>query len=528
MRAPSAALVVVVLVLPCNTHKIDVGGDQSSHLTGYKFTSFYTPVDGMDAMEVTYGESDDGARYSVYTPKLPFSQSEKSFPTIMWYGEEGRTEMVEIAATYGLIAVFPHPVQGEWDIPRVFNDKTGPKCDHNTYATMHSTVQMLKELESRPNFDMNRLFLAGCSMGAAMALYVSNCIDELNPGKVRAFATFGQGLKVKGDGNHFPFETVLSGKRHVARVEAERSIFFRLFSASPSKDLYEHGECPNCKYWPTVLNTKGSMKACIFDSTTNPSAAHPFYYHSSEKLASEWKRAGHTAVTYFTDGGSTTCNPPSLLMLDCLNDDKGELLRGVRIHLIIRTETAKSFDAKHRKPLLTTALANMLSNGVRMQDVEFIHRENLHAKARLGKDLGKIAWPGQDDDIEGLRVHYTIHFRRSSSENIADVIAGLTNSATFTGGIAADLQRHGWNIQAKDLAIAEDFEDIPIKQGASSVLRLLPEVIFACFALSLVAVAVSKFDFAKGLSVEQASEYGQNTKTHFGGGPRSYGYNSVL
>jgi hypothetical protein len=521
LRVP--ILAAAVLLLPYHTQSAPAGigpslsgagtdGHYRSSFTsadGYKHTPFKSPVDGMDAVSVKYGGGIADILsfdFTVFTPKLAFSKTEKTFPTLMWFSDddESRLELARVAEAYGLIAVFPKPTDGEWDIPRAFNDQTGAKCKKEDYEGMHAMLVLLADLQKRPQFDPNRLFLAGCKMGASMALYISTCIEETNyfPGKIAAIGTLGQGLKVKGDGNQFPFETALAGNRHIARENKLRTSFFGGLFYTPNRDLYQYGECPTCKYWPTYLDPKKhrDTKACIFDTDSNPSAADPFYYRSSVQLAKKWKALDRPVSTFFTDDHAT-CVPPSLLLLDCLNDQKGKLLRGVRIHLVLRTETAASFDKLHRRPLLTTALANMLSNGIRLQDCEFMSRSDM--------------------DTGGVLVHYTIRFRKSSSENIADIIADVTASRTFTGGIAADLQQHGWSIQAKDLVIAEDFQEQPAGQS-SHILRTSVEVLASAFALSAFALAVSKS--APAMAEHETSEYGRNSQAHLGHGG---GYNSV-
>ena len=278
-----------------------------------------------------------------------------------------------------------------------------------------------------------------------------------------------------------------------------------LFGSSKDGDLYQLGECPGCKYWPTVLQPHLHAKACIFDSVGNPR------YKSSVKLANEWQSLGNRAETYFSKGDDG-CRAPPLELLDCLNDDRQTLLRGVRIQLLLRTETPTTFDRLQRRPKLRAALSDLLSNGIRLNDCEFRSR----SAAKHG----------------GLEVHYTIHFRRSSVENVADVVRDLIRSRTFNAGLAANLQQQGWKVQAKDIQVTE-LNQPPVSHGVPPSVTLIIAAVFgAGLAITTLLIGLVKLrSYASAMRAggiaTRTEEYGGHSSTHFGGAQGAHGYNAI-
>merc|ERR1719232_858134 len=92
---------------------------------------------------------------------------------------------------------------------------------------------------------MGSIFTSGCSMGSAFSEWAGICMFsdwfQSNPGfAISAFATHSTGLKIKGDGLHFP----------------------------PALDGTSWGECDGCEYWPVKpIDTGKQLKACLNDNS---------------------------------------------------------------------------------------------------------------------------------------------------------------------------------------------------------------------------------------------------------------------
>mmetsp|Transcript_5799 Transcript_5799/g.8741 ORF Transcript_5799/g.8741 Transcript_5799/m.8741 type:complete len:80 (-) Transcript_5799:294-533(-) len=79
---------------------------------------------------------------------------------------------------------------------------------------------MIQKLEDLGTYDTTKLYFAGCSFGSAFSQYSAVCMKKAFKDSVTAFSTHSTGLKVKGDGLHFPPD---------------------IYDTS-----YVAGECPNC------------------------------------------------------------------------------------------------------------------------------------------------------------------------------------------------------------------------------------------------------------------------------------------
>ena len=148
-------------------------------------------------------------------------------------------------------------------------------------------------------FDLSKSFITGASEGAAFTQWQSVCRFESTPENYTAFATHSTGLKVKGDGNQLP--------------------------PCPSDPQYTWGECPTCKYWPTVVGKFDGLKACIFDNTADPNAQNPFFYRTSEQMAQYYKTAGNRYETSYGSGGHCVMHSYEAIAT-CMDDGTGRLL----------------------------------------------------------------------------------------------------------------------------------------------------------------------------------------------------------
>jgi hypothetical protein len=199
------------------------------------------------------------------------------------------------------------PLQGGlWEIPEVFTNSTGQKCEDadsfdNTY--MDNVIAALaKESDT---FDTTKFFIHGCSMGSAFTVWQGPCLHSKNPDSVSAFATHSTGYKIKGDGLQFPPDTY--------------------------NQQYTWGECPDCEYWPTaVALAPGKLKACVFDNTEDPQPQDPLFYKSSEQFVKYWNAAGNRAAEASYSSGRH-CEMHSFQKIaQCMDDGTGRLINAGR------------------------------------------------------------------------------------------------------------------------------------------------------------------------------------------------------
>lgn len=114
----------------------------------------------------------------------------------------------------------PHPWEGgQWLLPEVVTNVTATGgCDPAAEANVEARYlrAILAHLSAHPaTFDIERLYIAGCSMGAAFSSFATACVHAWNRKSrplglrsprvgVSTFATHSTGLKRKGDGLLFP------------------------------------------------------------------------------------------------------------------------------------------------------------------------------------------------------------------------------------------------------------------------------------------------------------------------------------
>jgi hypothetical protein len=193
------------------------------------------------------------------------------------------------------------PMQGGiWDIPEVFNDTSSRQCEADSGSEAAYMKAVWEAMDAKPNeFNTSASFHIGCSEGSAFSQWAAVCRHESDPQKISAFTTHSTGLKVKGDGNTLP--------------------------PCYRDPTYTWGECPTCKYWPTVPGKFEGLKACINDNTADPSTTDPFFYRTSVQMAKYYEQFGSRYNTTFLSGGH--CKQHSFAeMADCLDDNTGRLL----------------------------------------------------------------------------------------------------------------------------------------------------------------------------------------------------------
>jgi hypothetical protein len=195
---------------------------------------------------------------------------------------------------------------GQWLIPEIQNDTTGLLCDFDGTTTdtdlvyIVNAVKALAAFGGGKYFDPTRVFFTGCSMGSAMTGWVSQCYHEKYPTHTTAFCTQSTGLKVKGDGLHFPPDNYADGE-------------------------YEWGECPTCKYFPAPVKKTSGLKACFVDQLQDPSEETPYFYDSTLAMQKAWNAAGMRSNASYTSGGH--CQTHSYTwIVECMDDGTGRLL----------------------------------------------------------------------------------------------------------------------------------------------------------------------------------------------------------
>ena len=154
------------------------------------------------------------------------------------------------------------------------NRSTGTKCaGQEDIAYIEA---LLAELQKQPQaYDTSRLYIHGCSMGAAFSSFSAACVHESRWGAaLKAWSVTGTGLKVHGDGVHLPGGV---------------------------------GECDNgCEYWPfvpgsTVANPP--LKSCVFDNRDDIIPIAKGIFNTSERLVSAWAGLGNPTYSGFYSSG---------------------------------------------------------------------------------------------------------------------------------------------------------------------------------------------------------------------------------
>jgi poly(3-hydroxybutyrate) depolymerase len=220
----------------------------------------------------------------------------------------GSGELGQLAEKHGFAIVCGEALQdaaeelfghkGQWMIPEIQTDTTGTVCDPQyDVAYIKGAIEQLRE---SGGFDTSRLFFSGCSMGSGFSNYIAQCIKKVAPQNVSAFATHSTGLKVKGDGLHFPGSIWHKG--------------------------VVTGECDGCQYFPSVpvkWSDSLGLKACINDNDGDNISLGDFWT-SSHNLATAWKAKGNSVETHWGTGGHCQINSFADIVT-CLDDNTGRL-----------------------------------------------------------------------------------------------------------------------------------------------------------------------------------------------------------
>ena len=188
---------------------------------------------------------------------------------------------------------------GQWLLPEKQTDASGLLCkesgspDHSYIA---SALAALSAYDDTRTFNTSAVFITGCSMGSAMAMWIAQCLHREMPVHVSAFASQSTGLKIKGDTLTFPPDNY--------------------------QPQYGWGECPGCQYFPApVVRTRG-LKACIVDQYEDVTS----FYRSSLQLNATWRDAGMRAEISLHAGAH--CQTHSFAwIVRCLDDGTGWLMR---------------------------------------------------------------------------------------------------------------------------------------------------------------------------------------------------------
>ena len=214
----------------------------------------------------------------------------------------------DYAEKYGFALVCGEALQdvfakgGQWTIPQVQTDATGPRCNDSDSPDVRYLKAVVAQLEKRPDlFDTNKLFTSGCSMGSAFSEYIGGCMHSwYGSDRIPAFATHSAGLKIKGDGNIWPPD---------------------IYNMSTTA-----GECEDCQYFPTVpREAPGGLKACLNDNSEDPDPNDPFFYRSTKQMAEVWKSLGNRAETHYYSGAH--CEIHSYWdIISCLDDGTKALI----------------------------------------------------------------------------------------------------------------------------------------------------------------------------------------------------------
>jgi len=222
-------------------------------------------------------------------------ESSEPLPVLFWFhgsGGAGRfcggvrddkgNTLGDLARQHGFALVCGEALQniygngGIWTIPQVQTDETGPACGEDDSIDAIYMKNVVKVLEEQPMIDTTRLYPFGCSLGSGFSSWTAVCMNEwYDDGRVTAFGTHSTGLKIKGDGNHFPPDPYTGDS---------------------------WGECPTCQYFPTVP-IKTGQKACLVDNTEDPSPNNPYFYRSTEQMNDKWKEVGNPAEMFLHSGG---------------------------------------------------------------------------------------------------------------------------------------------------------------------------------------------------------------------------------
>ena len=125
--------------------------------------------------------------------------------------QQGNT-WLDVADKYGFVFICGEALQyeainnatnqplhgGLWEIPEVFTDNSGAKCDTSDSFDNQYMKNLVAQLAKEPEqFDTSRFFVTGCSMGSAFTIWQSPCLHQLDNVNVSAFSSHSTGLKKK-------------------------------------------------------------------------------------------------------------------------------------------------------------------------------------------------------------------------------------------------------------------------------------------------------------------------------------------
>lgn len=236
-------------------------------------------------------------------------RSAKRLPVLFWFHGTGgdashcdTNPMADFAKSNGFALVCGEAVNGLWQIPEIITDATGTPCKTSDSYDMAYIEAAIGILKASGTYDTSRVFTSGCSLGSAFSIYSSQCLKARTPDSISAFATHSTGLKVKGDGNHFPPDEY--------------------------NPQYSWGECPGCQYFParpSAFHDELGLKGCIFDNFEDPIWNNPLFYHSSRALEHVWTNFSMKTEAHYMRGGHCK-NIPYADIVNCLDDRSGRLL----------------------------------------------------------------------------------------------------------------------------------------------------------------------------------------------------------
>jgi len=262
----------------------------------------------------TDGDGNDRC-YSLITPpsnrgKLPvLFFFHGSGGSAAWCGHtkdvNNTVDMESLADKYQFALVCGEAIQGDhggqWDLPEKVTDDTGNRCDKTDTPDVVYMQNVLQQLSETGRYDMEHVYTSGCSMGSAFSEWSAVCMydnwfNSMRGYGISAFATHSTGLKIKGDGLHFP----------------------------PGPSGTPWGECDGCKYWPIKpINTGKKLKACLNDNTGDMES----FVGSTKQMFTEWTNAGNVAEQHWGVGGHCQINS-WMDIVECLDDNTGHLMYG--------------------------------------------------------------------------------------------------------------------------------------------------------------------------------------------------------
>lgn len=217
-------------------------------------------------------------------------------------GPEGKS-WNDYAIEQGFVFLCGEAIDGKWAIPEVITNSTGTPCASNDTYEVDYLKNIIIDLEKKPElYDTSKIFTSGCSLGSAFSIYSSQCLHKWYPTAITSFMTHSTGLKIKGDGLHFPPDEY--------------------------QPEYSWGECPKCQYFPARVEPKAlnpPMKACIFDNKQDPTDNKPYFYQSSLQLESHWKLAGNPCESHYGEGHHCVFHSYAVI-LNCMDDGTRRLL----------------------------------------------------------------------------------------------------------------------------------------------------------------------------------------------------------